>query len=115
MIVILILRYVAGIVSGIAMIAAFIFLKESNPLIVDEEGNPRKKKLERTVYSVYIRIEKEQQPKQKRNRPHVNLLMVMCFVSEFCIRWTVNAFDSRYGIYVTDKFNASSIAFSYEH
>ena len=39
--------------------------------------------------------------------------MLMCFVSEFCIRWTVNAFDSRYGIYVSDKFNASSSAFSY--
>ena len=62
-----------------------------------------------------LRIEKEKQTKQKRTRPHVNLLMVMCFVSEFCIRWTVNAFDSRYGIYVTDKFNASSIAFSYEY
>lgn len=95
------------------MIAALIFLKESNPLIVDEEGNPRKVKLESTLISIILRLEKEQKQKQKRNRPHVTLLMVMCFVSEFCIRWTVNAFDSRYGIYVTDKFNASSAAFSY--
>ena len=36
--------YAAGVISGIAMIAGFIFLKESNPLIVDEEGNYRAKK-----------------------------------------------------------------------
>ena len=67
MIAILILRYVAGVVSGIAMIAAFIFLKESNPLIVDEEGNPRKKKLERTVYSVYIKNRKRKTNKTKED------------------------------------------------
>ena len=36
--------YAAGVISGIAMIAGFLFLKESNPLIVDEEGNYRAKK-----------------------------------------------------------------------
>ena len=67
MIDILILRYVAGVVSGIAMIAAFIFLKESNPLIVVEEVNPRKKKLERTVYSVYIKNRKRKTNKTKED------------------------------------------------
>ena len=37
--------YAAGVISGIAMIAGFIFLKESNPLIVDAEGNYRPKRL----------------------------------------------------------------------
>lgn len=60
-----------------------------------------------------LEVEKTQKPKKKINRPHVTPLMLMCFVSEFCIRWTVNAFDSRYGIYVSDKFNASSASFSY--
>ena len=37
--------YAAGVVSGLALIVALIFLKESNPLIIDENGNRREKKL----------------------------------------------------------------------
>lgn len=37
--------YAAAVISGIAMLAAFVFLKESNPLIVDAEGNYRPKRL----------------------------------------------------------------------
>lgn len=51
-------RYVAGVVSGIATIAALIFLKESNPLIVDEEGNPRKVRLESRNVQKVIRSRK---------------------------------------------------------
>ncbi len=39
--------------------------------------------------------------------------MVLCFIFEFCIRWTANAFDSRYGFYLTDKFGTTSEGFSY--
>ena len=39
-------RYVAGIVSGIAMVIALIILKESHPGLVDEEGNPRRVKID---------------------------------------------------------------------
>ena len=38
--------------------------------------------------------------------------MLMCFISEVCIRWTVNAFDSRYGIFISDKFGVTSATFS---
>ena len=37
----------------------------------------------------------------------------MCFVSEICVRWTVNAFDSRFGIFISDKFGVTSATFSY--
>ena len=37
----------------------------------------------------------------------------MCFVSEICVRWTVNAFDSRFGIFISDKFSVTSATFSY--
>ena len=53
---------------------------------------------------------KEEKPRAK---PKLTLLMVMCFIFEFCVRWTVNAFDSRYGFYLTDKFGTSSDGFSY--
>lgn len=48
----------AGVVSGMATIAALIFLKESNPLIVDEEGNPRKVRLESRNVQKIIRSRK---------------------------------------------------------
>ena len=41
--------YAAGVVSGIAMIAALIWLKESNPLLVDENGNKRDKPLSKSM------------------------------------------------------------------
>ena len=37
----------------------------------------------------------------------------MCFISEFCVRWAFNAFDSRYGIFISDKFGVTSATFSY--
>ena len=39
--------------------------------------------------------------------------MLMCFVSEICVRWTINAFDSRFGIFISDKFGVTSATFSY--
>ena len=39
--------------------------------------------------------------------------MLMCFVSEFCVRWAFNAFDSRYGIFISDKFGVQSATYSY--
>ena len=57
-------------------------------------------------------MEKKEEKKENIPRPKVTSLMIMCFVSEVCIRWTVNAFDSRYGIYVSDKFGVTSATFS---
>ena len=37
--------YAASAIATFATISAFFFLKESNPLIVDDEGNRRPKKL----------------------------------------------------------------------
>ena len=54
---------------------------------------------------------KEEQPKPKA-KIRVTSTMVLCFIFEFCIRWSLNAFDSRYGIYITDKWGVSSITYS---
>ena len=53
--------------------------------------------------------------KKPKIRVKVTSVMVWCFIFEFCVRWTVNAYDSRYGIYLTDKWNISSGAYSYLH
>ena len=53
--------------------------------------------------------------RKSRNSIHVTptKTMVYCFVLEFCNRWALNAFNSRYGSFLLDKFNVSSGTFSY--
>lgn len=43
---------------------------------------------------------------------HLTLTMVLCFIFEFCIRWDINIFNSRYGIYLQERFNTPSKSFS---
>ena len=38
--------------------------------------------------------------------------MMLCFGFDFCVRWTSNAIESRYGIYLSDTFNTPSIVYS---
>ena len=120
--------YVAGVVSGIAMIVALIFLKESNPKILKQKELKAKKSKSKDIEApkeenanTEVKAEakgdsqqqegEEEQPKRKA-KVRVTPTMVLCFIFEFCIRWTLNAFDSRYGIYVNDKWGVSSIAYS---
>ena len=49
----------------------------------------------------------------KPPRPQITSLMIMCFINEFCVKWSLNAFESRYGIYISDRWNVSSPVFSY--
>ena len=87
------------------MIVAFIFLKESHP----REARMNTEFLDSSS-SLIITDKKEEKPHVK---PKLTSLMVLCFIFEFCVRWTANAFDSRYGFYLTDKFGTSSDGFSY--
>lgn len=48
----------------------------------------------------------------KPSRPRVTKLMLFCFLHEFCIRWVAMAYNSRYNIYITDRWNVSSTVFS---
>lgn len=101
--------YAASAIATLATISALLFLKESNPLVVDEEGNRRPKKLQ----SVFSRFSPTvTKTKEKAPRPHLTLLTIMCFAEEFCVRWSLNAYDSRYGIYLKDKFNIKSSQYS---
>ena len=38
--------------------------------------------------------------------------MVLCFIHEFCLRWTNMDYNSRYSIYITDRWHVSSSVFS---
>lgn len=86
------------------MIVAFIFLKESHPGILSKKNNDAS-----STQGVSVE-KKEDTPKVKAK---LTFLMVLCFIFEFCVRWTSNAFDSRYGFFLTDKFNTTSDHYRY--
>ena len=79
------------------MIVACIFLKESHPRILQKKAGD--------ASTQEVDKKKEETPKVKAK---VTFLMALCFIFEFCVRWTGNAFDSRYGFVLTDKFNTTS-------
>ena len=102
------------------MIVAMIFLNESNPLVIQRRNAKKNGVAVAPTESVAapaaesvveVKEEKEEAPVEKK-KLKVTKTMCLCFCFEFCLRWTVNAFDSRYGIYLTDVFDTPSIVFS---
>lgn len=100
------------------MIVAILFLQESNPIVLQrraakngEKSVDAEKKEENVTEKEENVTEKEEKP-LKKEKIRITPTMLLCFCFEFCLRWTVNAFDSRYGIYLTAVFNTPSIVFS---
>lgn len=121
--------YVAGVASGVAMIVAMIFLNESNPLVIQRRNAKKNSVAVAPTESVAapatesaaapaaesvveVKEEKKEEAPVEKKKLKVTKTMCLCFCFEFCLRWTVNAFDSRYGIYLTDVFDTPSIVFS---
>ena len=117
------------------MIVAILFLQESNPIVLQrraakngekkeesvtekEENVTEKKEESVTEKEENVTEKKEESVTEKEEKPlkkekiRITPTMLLCFCFEFCLRWTVNAFDSRYGIYLTAVFNTPSIVFS---
>ena len=92
-------RFVAGGVSGVSLLFALFFLKESNPVILAKQRGEK--------------VEQKKEEKKPKVKVHITLTMILCFIYEFCVRWDLNTFNSRYGIYMSDKFGMSSSVFSY--
>ena len=40
----------------------------------------------------------------EKQKPQITLLLVLCMIFEFCVRWTVNAYDSSYGNYLMHTY-----------
>ena len=87
------------------MIVACIFLKESHP----REARMNTELMDSSCSLIIAADKKEEKPHVK---PRLTSLMVLCFIFEFCIRWTISAFDSRYGFYLKDKFGTTSEMYS---
>lgn len=101
------------------MIVAILFLQESNPIVLQrraakngEKSVDAEKKEENVTEKKEESVTEKEEKPLKKEKVRVTPTMLLCFCFEFCLRWTVNAFDSRYGIYLTAVFNTPSIVFS---
>ena len=103
---------------------ALFFLKESSPEILAKraakaKGESTSEPTADAAKASEVTVEtKEETPKEQakeaaKPKVHLTLTMVLCFIFEFCIRWDINIFNSRYGIYLQDTFNTPSKLFSY--
>ena len=114
----------AGIISGVALVLAVFLLKESSKDIIAINELKKKRKTategknynkwnkwiedKRTIQEDINKRMKDIKKSRKQESPKVTSVMCLCFIFEFCNRWAVNAFDSKFGIYVNGKFELSS-------
>ena len=101
------------------MIVAILFLQESNPIVLQrraakngEKSVDAEKKEENVTEKKEESVTEKEEKPLKKEKIRITPTMLLCLCFEFCLRWTVNAFDSRYGIYLTAVFNTPSIVFS---
>ena len=133
--------FVSATASGIALLLGIFLLQESNPRVLARKGvkdvvngkvagdagvesgdtnqaidNKSSKATQTNDTKNGDTIQndtKNGDTKQtKPSRPRVTKLMLLCFLHEFCIRWVAMAYNSRYNIYITDRWNVSSTVFS---
>ena len=120
----------AGIISGVALVLAVFLLKESSKDIIAINELKKKRKTategknwdewhewiedKRTIQEDINKRMKDIKKSRKQESPKLTSVMCLCFIFEFCNRWAVNAFDSKFGIYVNGKFELSSSLYSYD-
>ena len=105
---------IGGIASGIAFIVALFLLKESNPAVI-QRREAKKVGITCALSCIPSPVVEENEKKVKpinRAKVHISGTMCLCFAFEFCVRWTTNAYESRYGIYLNDLFGTSSMRYS---
>ena len=103
--------FVAGAISGIAFILSFFFLKESNMAYLQ-----RKQQQHSTATSASVSVSKESPSSSSSSatseRVHFKPIMPFCFFLEFCTSWTSGCYNSRYAIYLSDKFGVTTTLFA---
>ena len=103
--------FVSGAISGIAFILSF-FLKESNMAYLQ-----RKQQQHSTTTSASVSVAKESHSTSSSvasasERVHFKPIMPFCFFLEFCTSWTGGCYNSRYAIYLSDKFGVTTTLFA---
>ena len=112
--------FVAGAVSGIAFILSFFFLKESNMAYLQRKQRKQQQQHSAagstaTSTSASVSVSKESHSSSSSSaseRVHFKPIMPFCFFLEFCTSWTSGCYNSRYAIYLSDKFGVTTTLFA---
>ena len=101
--------FVSGAISGIAFILSF-FLKESNMAYLQRKQQQQHSTT--TSASVSVPEESSSSVASASERVHFKPIMPFCFFLEFCTSWTSGCYNSRYAIYLSDKFGVTTTLFA---
>ena len=112
--------FVAGAVSGIAFFLSFFFLKESNMAYLQRKQRKQQQQHSATgstatSTSASVSVSKESHSSSSSSaseRVHFKPIMPFCFFLEFCTSWTSGCCNSRYAIYLSDKFGVTTTLFA---
>ena len=111
--------FVAGVASGIAFVLAFFLLWESNATVLrrrelKKKGATKEKEIATEEQAKTEETERKEAEKKQSTRTRVPFkpIMVLCFILEFCTSWTSGCYNSRYAIYLNEKFGVSTSLFS---
>ena len=102
--------FVAGAISGIAFILSFFFLKESNMAYLQRKQQQQHSTA--TATSASVSVSKESSSSVASERVHFKPILPFCLFLEFCTSWTCGCYNSRYAIYLSDKFGVSTTLFA---
>ena len=109
--------FVAGAISGIAFILSFFFLKESNMAYLQrKQQQQHSAAASTTATATSVSVPKESHSSSSSaatsERVRFKPILPFCLFLEFCTSWTCGCYNSRYAIYLSDKFGVSTTLFA---
>ena len=108
--------FVAGGVSGIAFFLSFFFLKESNTAYLLRKqhlaSSPSDAATSDSSSASASISKKKAIVSAPSEKVHFKPIMPFCFFLEFCTSWTSGCCNSRYAIYLSDKFGVSTTVYA---
>ena len=114
--------YAASIASGTAAIIVALLVPESNPVLVNKTRSSTTQLNCGKYHKISIMpIEKvglidENQANATNTSQHFSIritsVMLMCFISDFCVRWVQGTHDSRYAIFLHSKFGIEASTYA---
>ena len=113
--------YTSACLSGVALLLTIFCAKESNPKVIAKhrKGNAVdniEQKQSPSTSTAITDIENKSIPmtEAKHAGPvfRVSILMVICFLHEFCMNFSTAGYASRFSIYISEKFNMTTFVLS---
>ena len=122
--------YVSAGLSAIAMLVAIVGAKESNPKILAKRQHSKQTSESSTESKPSSETEVEMKTQTgaevskapvadvEANKPvstfHITTLSIICFIYTLCFSFSTAGYQSRYCLYITEKFSMSTFTLSYD-